>query len=665
MAGQIFHSLGQLSNELAPVIADPVATGRDVPVYNPDPPIPLAAFTDTSGVGMRGVWRKQPSLRKVVGFIARHLASTPLHVYRRVSDTDRQRVTDGPLYDLLSNPSGDPVLSAYRFWEFVLIDGLLYDRWCVYPMRRQDGAGWELQRLPANVWRLESDRFGRVTAMKIVKDGREQVFDHTSCLVDYGYSGSAAGGVPALSVLAADLEEQSYATQFRRDVYTRGARVSQVVNRDRAWPSAEIRNRFLEQLREFQYGNGRAGGTLLLEDGMSMGSIDMLTPQQLQTLEQRTASEVQVCSVYYVPPELLGVREGNFASIDAFKNMLFGPVLEPYYTAWSEALKKLVDLVQPGEDLYIEPHIEAKLRGSFIEQAKVGQAMVGAPSMSRNEFRARLNLPAVEGGDELVTPLNVTEGGQASPQDATPDYIDNPGSDPGNTGMASRGRLGVKKGPTTSPGKAAARARSGMYQTAMAAYLDKQCRSVVAALDTKSGAAWWDQVRYDAELAAMVYELDTKTVDQVGSAVNPDFNSQQTRNYLALKAQEVAKAFNLQTLADLKAALASMEPDRSRAEIAEETYTNKGPARAARFGVVEVTDVAGFATMEAGKQGGAVSKTWITGANARPEHRAMGGETVALDEDFSNGTPWPGGPGADEEDYGCNCDMRINYGSGA
>lgn len=55
MAGQIFHSLGQLSNELTPVIADPVATGRDVPVYNPDPPIPLAAFTDTSGVSMSGV----------------------------------------------------------------------------------------------------------------------------------------------------------------------------------------------------------------------------------------------------------------------------------------------------------------------------------------------------------------------------------------------------------------------------------------------------------------------------------------------------------------------------------------------------------------------------------------------------------------------------------
>lgn len=38
--------------------------------------------------------------------------------------------------------------------------------------------------------------------------------------------------------------------------------------------------------------------------------------------------------------------------------------------------------------------------------------------MTRNEARRMRNLPAVEGGDDLVTPLNVLIGGQANPQDA-------------------------------------------------------------------------------------------------------------------------------------------------------------------------------------------------------------------------------------------------------
>ena len=47
-------------------------------------------------------------------------------------------------------------------------------------------------------------------------------------------------------------------------------------------------------------------------------------------------------------------------------------------------------------------------------------------------------------------------------------------------------------------------------------------------------------------------------------------------------------------------------------------------------------------------------KTWITGPNARPEHAAMDGETVPIDQPFSDGNDWPGG------EPGCNCDVSID-----
>ena len=37
--------------------------------------------------------------------------------------------------------------------------------------------------------------------------------------------------------------------------------------------------------------------------------------------------------------------------------------------------------------------------------------------MTTNEARRILNYPKLDGGDELVTPLNVATGGQPSPQD--------------------------------------------------------------------------------------------------------------------------------------------------------------------------------------------------------------------------------------------------------
>lgn len=76
------------------------------------------------------------------------------------------------------------------------------------------------------------------------------------------------------------------------------------------------------------------------------------------------------------------------------------------------------------KDLYVEFNLAEKLRGSFEEQAVQLQTAVGGPWMSRNEARARVNLPQVENGDDLITPLNVLTGGQASPTDSAPTPVD-------------------------------------------------------------------------------------------------------------------------------------------------------------------------------------------------------------------------------------------------
>lgn len=65
--------------------------------------------------------------------------------------------------------------------------------------------------------------------------------------------------------------------------------------------------------------------------------------------------------------------------------------------------------------VYVEFNTEARLRGSFEEQAQVMQASIGGPWMTINEGRARQNLPAVEGGDALIRPLNVTQNGDPNP----------------------------------------------------------------------------------------------------------------------------------------------------------------------------------------------------------------------------------------------------------
>jgi len=77
--------------------------------------------------------------------------------------------------------------------------------------------------------------------------------------------------------------------------------------------------------------------------------------------------------------------------------------------------------------------------------------------------------------------------------------------------------------------------------------------------------------------------------------------------------------------------------------------------RALKIATTELTGIAGDATLAGFRESGAVkTKEWInTSGNPRPSHAAMNGETVGIDESFSNGGQYPG-------DASLSADERVN-----
>ncbi|MEV2277862.1 hypothetical protein AB0I72_19980 [Nocardiopsis sp. NPDC049922] len=137
-----------------------------------------------------------------------------------------------------------------------------------------------------------------------------------------------------------------------------------------------------------------------------------------------------------------------------------------------------------------------------------------------------------------------------------------------------------------------------------------------------------------------------------------DYDSDLTLAWLAAHAAAVAAVINSTTRADLATALtAGQGPD----DIAA-LFTGYLTRRAPQIARTEVTAAAGFGTREAGQQTGRpMVKTWRTGSNPRSSHARVDGETVALDDLFSNGARWPGDSRLDTEDRAnCNCSMEID-----
>lgn len=361
------------------------------------------------------LWKTQPSLRKVVEFVGDQVAQLPWHAYRRVSDTDRVRVQGSRAEQSLRAPG--PFVTGAMLFRDLVIDMLMTDRFCAVV------TGQQIVRLPPSTWTVRSDWLGRVTSVALlVPGGREIDLTDAPLIIGWGWSEHAAGGISPLITLAEILDESREAVAWRKRQWTDAPRFGSVLLHPTKFQTPAAREAFQRDWDGWL--SGRTG-TPILEGGLQLDRPEQLDPKSARDIEGRQLTDTEVAGAYHIPPELLGIRPGNFSNMQAFRSMLFGPTLGPLITLLEQAVNRVASHLDPSVDgLYLECSREAAINGSLVEQAGVLQTMTGGPIMTRAESRAKLNLPHLEGTDQLIVPLNVLVGGQASPTDSGSQNLD-------------------------------------------------------------------------------------------------------------------------------------------------------------------------------------------------------------------------------------------------
>lgn len=626
--------------------------------------------------GVRGMspsemWKSQPHLRTVVGFVARNIAQLGLPVYDRLDENDRKRNRENEFSVALEDP-GDG-FSKYDLIYALVGDMMLYDRAFWLPWRDKSNGQMRIRRLPpAWVSAGKRNAFGtetfKVSLPQADEDGKRFVeVPREKLIIFRGYSPRTNDGCsPAIDALKETLGEQIEATLYRKQVWKRGGRTSAVIKRPLEAPAwdKDAAARFKEDWYSNFTGDGpKAGGTPVLEDGMTIERIDF-SANDMQWAEGAKLALVTVCGVYYVNPTMIGILDNaNFSNVREFRKMLYGDTLGPYIAQY-EGILNTFALPMFGLDKaksYCEFNIYEKLQGSFEEQAAFLQTATGAPYMLRNEARARLNLAAIEGGDDLVVPLNVLTGGQASPTDSGTQNEDPTADDPNQSRSGPR-RIKARADET----------EQEQVKRVVRAFFKRQETAVRSRLGAKARKAdWWDEERWDSELADDLYRLAvmvsksvaSKTLEAIG--FGPDeYDEDRTLAWLKEVSVREAKSLNAATKAQIEEAL---EAEDVPAQL--DSIFASQDSRASMIAVSTCTLVSGFAATESAKQvvgEDRATKTWVTGSNPRPEHAALDGETVLLSENFSNGAAWPGdGSALGAEDLSnCNCELEISIGDG-
>lgn len=378
----------------------------------PDPGVPLRSLRGMSKLSPEKAWKTQPSIRKVVGFIARNVASVPWKVFERLEDSDRRRASGSAAERAMRAPQR--FRSGFKLMERLTIDKCLYDRWCA--VLTPDGVP---HRIPPRALVIESDALDEITFVGVNIAGRTVDLTELPIALGTGWDAWSGDGISPLKTLEDILDEQANAVEWRRNLWDERPKFSGIVKRPAnapAWGQAQ-RTRWVESFREFRA--GRSGGAPIFEDGMEWEDwSNSVTPADANDIEGRKLTDAEVASAFYVPPELVGAREGTFSNIAAFRQMLFGPTLGPHFEEFEQAFNtEIIPALAGSERFYAEMDRQTAINGSLIEQAKVISTSVGGPWMTRAEARGMQNLSKLAGTDEIITPLNVLVGGQSSPQD--------------------------------------------------------------------------------------------------------------------------------------------------------------------------------------------------------------------------------------------------------
>jgi HK97 family phage portal protein len=366
------------------------------------------------------IWRTQASVRRTVSFLARNIAQLSIHLFERKGDTDRARLSDHPLAQLLGQPNS--FTTKYRFLNALVSDFAIYDVAYWWKIK-----GGQLIHLPAPLITPRGDNWLTPDVFEFQGQRAKQMIPRDQVLYFRGYGGIADVGESPLESLRQILREDWTASQLREQVMNNGARHSGVISRPKDAPkwSDDARTRFKADWQQKYAGAlaSEGGGTPILEDGMTWAGASQ-TAKELQYVESRKLTDEEVARSYHIPPPMVGILDhATFANIEEQHRMLYQDTLGPWLTMIQDeiGLQLIPDFepVKPAR-FYVEFNIREKLTGNFEQRAAVMQPAIGGPWLTINEGRALDNRPPIEGGDELIRPLNVTQNGDQNPNPAAP-----------------------------------------------------------------------------------------------------------------------------------------------------------------------------------------------------------------------------------------------------
>lgn len=355
----------------------------------------------------------QPWISAVVMRLLSWSIRVPLKAYVKTGEDSRERLRPNahPLASSLVNPwqRGNQAQLVMS-----LMGGL-----CVHgnaTMQVESGAAdtlrfrpldWRYMRavraIPSEISGWETDQDGAVETLPA-----DQVL-HAAWWSPFGPAGSSP-----LAALGTTVAVEQAAQAYTLAMMKNSARTSLAVTVAPEWLDLERdqRDEVIQQIRQqftdLYTGDG-SGRPFILPAGLDAKPISQTT-QEAQLIELRKVAREEVCAVYHVMPQMVGIMEAsNYSNMQAAYQASYTDSVGPYLILIEQAINsQIIQGLLGLQDTYVEFDFSGVLKGDRLAEVRAIREAIGTGVLTPNEGRTALNYPKSNdpGADELYLPTN-------------------------------------------------------------------------------------------------------------------------------------------------------------------------------------------------------------------------------------------------------------------
>ena len=343
-----------------------------------------------------------------VRILSETVAQVPLIVYRRMPNGGKQRAENHPLFDLLHNQP-NPWQTSFEWRE--MMTGHLALRGNAYNEIIPGPRGAVDQLIPLNPDRIKIEQLetGRLIYEYTPINGPKRRLNQDSVFHLKGLSSDGLMGISTLTLM-----RESIGLALATEKYGAGLFTSDGAIRGILKHPGQLTPEGRKNLKS-TFSKGAAGGTALLEEGLSWEKIGM-TAEDAQFLMTRKFQINEFARWFNLPPHLLrDLDKATFSNIEqqAIDFVLYS--MMPWFRRWEQAITR--DLILAPQTFFAEFLIEGLLRGDTKSRYDAYASAITNGWMTRNEARIKENLNPLPGLDVPLAQANMSPVTSAELQD--------------------------------------------------------------------------------------------------------------------------------------------------------------------------------------------------------------------------------------------------------